>query len=94
MGANKYVEQGFGYVESEHEVSSRLVPRDGELFSSVPEIPEPFNYSFRAVNPERTTDSNSPQNLGSVDQNLVTESMFFFVMRNGNFYFRFFCLLT
>ena len=61
---------GFGYGESEYEVSFGLAPRNGELSPSVPETQEPFNSPFRARNPERSSDSNSPQNLGSVSQNL------------------------
>ena len=59
-----YVKRGFGYGESEYEVSIGLSPRNGELSSSVPETPEPFNSPFRARNPERSSDSNSPQKFG------------------------------
>ena len=61
---------GFRVWESEHEVSFGLAPRNGELSPSDHETPEPFNSPFRDRNPERTSDSNSPQNFGSVDQNL------------------------
>ena len=42
-------EWGFGYGESEYEVSFGLAPRNGELSPSVPETPEPFNTPFRAL---------------------------------------------
>ena len=61
---------GFGYGESEYEVSFGIAPRNGELSPSVPKTPEPFNSPFRARNPERSSDSNASQNLMSVGQNL------------------------
>ena len=70
MGTKKYVEGGFGHGESEYEVSFGLAPRNGELSYSKPKTLEPFNSPFRARNPERSSDSNSPQNLGSVSQKL------------------------
>ena len=70
MGTKKYVEEGFGYGESEYEVSFGLAPRNGELSPSVPKTPEPFNSPCRARNPERSSNSDSPQNLGSAGQNL------------------------
>ena len=66
MGTKKFVEGGFGYGESEYEVSFSLALRNGELSPSDPETPEPFNSPFRARNSEQSSDSNSPQNLGSV----------------------------
>ena len=86
----------FGYGESEYEVSFGLAPRNGELSPSVPEILEPFNSPIRARNPERSSDSNSPQNLGSVGQNLdpgaytpgdkrsTVKLYFFFVLKMAN----------
>ena len=68
MGTKKCVEWGFGYVESEYEVIFGLAPRNGELSPSVPKTQEHFNSPFRALSPERSSDSNSPQNLGSVGQ--------------------------
>ena len=65
---------GFGYGESEYEVSFRLAPQNGELSPTVPKTQE-FNSPFRARNPERSSDSNSPQNLGSVCQNLGSRSI-------------------
>ena len=50
MGTKKCVEWGFGYGESEYEVSFGLAPRNGELSPSDPETQEPFNSSFRARN--------------------------------------------
>ena len=70
MGTKKCVEWGFGYGESEYEVSFGLAPRNIELSPSDPETPEPFNSRFWVRDPERSSDSNSPQNLGSVGQNL------------------------
>ena len=70
MCTKKYVEWDFGYEESEYEFSVGLAPQNGELPPSDPETPEPFNSPFRARSPERNSDSNSPQNLGSVGQNL------------------------
>ena len=58
VGTKKCVEWGFGYGESEYKVSFGLAPRNGELSPS-----EPKN------NPERSSDSNSLQSLGSVGQN-------------------------
>ena len=55
---------GFGYGESECEVSFGLAPRNGELSHSVPETPEPFNLPFRDRNPERSAESNSSQSFG------------------------------
>ena len=95
MGTKKCVEGGFGYGESEYEVSFGLAPRNGELFPSVTKTPEPFNSPFRARNPERSSDSISSKNLGSVGQNLGPGafvprdkgSMFFFLkMANGDFF--------
>ena len=60
----------FGYGESEYEVSFGPAFRNAELSPSNPETPEPFNSLFRAQNPERSSDSNSPQKLGLVGQNL------------------------
>ena len=70
MGTKKCVEGAFGYGESEYEVSFGIAPRNGELSPSVPETPEPLNSPFQARNPERSSDSNFPQYLGSVSQNL------------------------
>ena len=42
-----------------------VAPRNGEIYPSDPETPKPFSSPFRARNPERSSDSNSPQNLGS-----------------------------
>ena len=39
---------GFGYGESEYEVSFGLATRNGELSPSNPKTPEHFNSSFRA----------------------------------------------
>ena len=44
--------------------------RNGDLQPSDPETPDPLNSPFRDRNPERRADSSSPQNLGSVRQNL------------------------
>ena len=63
-------EGGFGHGESEYEVSFGLAPRNGELSPSVPKTPEPFISPFRIRNPERSSYSNSPQNLGSVGRKL------------------------
>ena len=52
MGTKKYVEGGFGYGESEYEVSFGLAPRNGELSLSDPETPEPFNLAHIIVHPE------------------------------------------
>ena len=62
------MERGFGYGKSEYEVSFGLSSRDGELSSSDPETPEPCNSPVRTRNPKRSSDSHSPQNLGSVAQ--------------------------
>ena len=48
MGNKKCVKWGFGYGESEYEVSFGLAPRNGELSPSEPKTPEPFNFPFRA----------------------------------------------
>ena len=64
MGTKKCVEFGFGYGESEYEVSFGLAPRNGELPPSVPKTPEPFNSPFPARDPERSADSNSLQIWG------------------------------
>ena len=48
-----------------------LATRNGELSPSDPKTLEPFNSPFRARDPERTSDSNSPQNLGPLGQNLA-----------------------
>ena len=69
MGTKKCVEWVFGYGESEYEVSFGLAPRNGELSPSDPETPEPLKCPFWDRNPERSADSNPPQNLGSVGQN-------------------------
>ena len=50
MGTKEYVEGGFGYGESEYEISFDLAPRSGELWPSGPETPEPFNFPSRARN--------------------------------------------
>ena len=50
MGIKKCVEWGFGYGESEYEVSFGLAPRNGELSLSVSETPEPFTSPLRARN--------------------------------------------
>ena len=52
VGTKKCVGWGFGYGESEYEVSFGLAPRSGELSPSDPKTPEPFNSPFRARNPE------------------------------------------
>ena len=69
MRTKKCVEWGFGYGESEYEVSFGLAPRNGELLPSDPQTPEPFNSSLRSRSPDRSSDSNSPPKLGSVGQN-------------------------
>ena len=74
MGTKKHVEGGFGYGESEYEDSFGIAHRNGELSPSVPETQEHFNSLFRARNPELSSDSSSPQNLGSVDQNLGAQA--------------------
>ena len=76
MGTKKCVEWGFGYRESEYEVSFGLASRNGELTPSEPKTPEPFNSPFRARNPERSPDSNSAQNLGSVGQKLGSRGIY------------------
>ena len=76
MGTKKCVEWGFGYGESEYEISFGLARRNGELSPSDPKTPEPFNSPFRSRNPERTSDSNSPQNVGSVGQNLGSRGIY------------------
>ena len=70
MGTKKRVGGVSGQGKSGYEVSFGLAPRNGELSPSDPEIPQPFNSPLRARNPERSSDSNSPQNLGSGGQNL------------------------
>ena len=70
VGTKKCVEWGFGYGESEYEVSFGLAPQNEELSPPDPQTQEPFNSPIRARNPERTSDSISPQSLGSVGQNL------------------------
>ena len=77
MGTKKYVEWGFGFGESEYEVSFGLAPRNLELSHSAPETPEPFNSPFRARSPEHMLYLNSPQNLESVSQNLGSMVNFF-----------------
>ena len=64
------MEWGFGNGESEHEYSFGKATRSGELSPPEPKTPEPFYSPFRAWNPERSSDSNFPKNLGSVGQNL------------------------
>ena len=76
VGTKKSVEGVFGYGESEYEASFGIVPRSGELSSSDPETSEPFNSPFRARNPERGSDSNSPQKLGSASQNLGSRGIY------------------
>ena len=56
--------------EFEYEVSFGLVPRNKGLPPLDPETLEPFDYPFQDRNPEPRADSKSPQNVGSVDQNL------------------------
>ena len=70
MGTKKCVQRGFGYGESEYEVSFGIAPQNGELSPSNPQTSEPFNSPFQVQNPKRTSDSNFPSNLGSVCQNL------------------------
>ena len=73
----KYVEGGFEYEECEYEVNFGLAPQNGELSPSVPESTKLFNFLFRAGNPERSSDSNSPQNLGlSVGQKLGARGIY------------------
>ena len=76
MGTKKLVEWDFGYRESEYEVSFVLAARNEELSPSDPKTPEPFNSPFRAQKPERTSDSNFPQNFGSVGQNLGSRGIY------------------
>ena len=61
---------GFVYGESECWVSFCLVPGKGGLSPSEPTTPELFSSSFRARDPERTSDSHCGHIAGSVDQNL------------------------
>ena len=75
MGTKKYVEWGFGDGESEYEVSFGLSTHNGELSPSVHETPEPLSSPFWARNPELRSDSNSPQNLRSVGQNLGAQGI-------------------
>ena len=72
MGTKKCVEWGFGYGESEYEVSFGLAPRNGELSPSVPETPGLFNSPFRAWNPQWSSNPNSLQNLGLVGKTWET----------------------
>ena len=60
------VERGFGYGKSEYEVSFGLTHWYGELSPSDTETTEPFNSPFRCRNRERSSDSDSTQNMGSV----------------------------
>ena len=65
------------------------------LSPSVPKTPDPFNSPFRARSPEGSSVSNSPQNVGSVGQNLgpgayiprdkgsMVKLIFFLKMANG-----------
>ena len=53
-----------------------LAPRNGGLSPSVPETPEPLNSPSRARNPERSSYSNSLQNLGSVGQSLGSQYIY------------------
>ena len=76
VGAKRCVEWAFGYGKSEYKVSFGLAPRNGELSPSDPETLEPFNSPFRDLNPERSSYSNFPQNLGSVSQNLGSQSLY------------------
>ena len=47
MGNKKYVERGFGYGESKHEVSFSLAPGNVDLEPSNYEVPEPFIFPFQ-----------------------------------------------
>ena len=49
-------------------VSFGLAPRIGELSLSDPKTPETFNSPLWAWNPERTSDSNYLQYLGTIGQ--------------------------
>ena len=69
------MEGGFGYGESEYEVGFGLGPQSGELSPSDLETPESFNSPFRDRKPERSSDSNSTQNVGSVSQNLGAQGV-------------------
>ena len=70
VATKKCVELGFAHGKSEYEVSFALAPRNGELSPSEHKTTDPFNSPLRARNPERSSDSNSPQNWGSVGQNM------------------------
>ena len=75
VGTKQCVERGFGYGESEHGDSFCLAPRSKEFSPSDPETSKPLSSPFRARNPERSSDSNSSQNFGAVNQNLGPRSI-------------------
>ena len=70
------MEWGFGYGETEYEVSFGRAPQNGELSPSDSKTPEAFNYPFRARNPELSADSSSPQNLGQYVKTWVSRGIY------------------
>ena len=68
MGTKKCVERGSGCRESEYEVSFDQ-PSD-------PETSGPLNSPFRARNPERSSNSTFPHNVGLVGQNLGSRGIY------------------
>ena len=65
-----YGEWGCFCGEYEYEVSFDLSAWNGELSPSDPNKQVPANSPFWARKPERSSESNSPHNLGSAGQNL------------------------
>ena len=64
------------YGEFESELRSGFRARNGELKASGVSGSEGDNSPVRARNSERSSDSNSPDNLGSVGQNLGFRGMY------------------
>ena len=69
-GPKKVLGRGFGYGEFEYFVRMNLAPRIGVLLPRIGQNRPSDNSPFRDRIPERSSDSNFPQNLGLTGQNL------------------------
>ena len=75
-GPNKVLGRGFGYGEFESFVRMSIAPRIGVLLPRIGQNHPSDNSPFRDQIPERSPDSNSPQNLGLTRQNLGSVGIF------------------
>ena len=75
-GPKKVLDRAFGYGDFEYFVRMSIAPRIGVLLPRIGQNHPSDNSPFRDRIPERSPDSNSPQNLGLTRQNLGSVGIF------------------